>query len=1394
MKQNQDTPLAKRTVFVLAVSVILLWLGLNANTLCSTQHGFIRCTLTLLFAVLIAIRPKPTNTVQKQQPLWLPTTAALFGVICLISGLIIPILQLEWIGLLLLLFACLTWALPSRFSKDIPLALLVLYWITPLPSPWFGNLQIGMQIASVRGSEWFLHIFNIRAWADGLVLRTGQYIFEVPAWCSGMRTATTVVILSLALGILRRLRWHETILFMLWSLFHALVLNILRICTMVAFAARIQDHTGLKFLHDTAGVIVILGVAVVYFEMLFLERRKQRRLALKAELKPENMRALSEYPPFWHNLHLNRIRFLFISLLIIAAGILGYRSRPYHRAMMLQDVAVSLRDKGELEAAQRVASIVRDMIPNDIEWLFTTIRLHLIRGQHEDVLNKLNALDSLTDAYLTQKRILKAYALMSLNRIDEAAEIVKLLPEHIRKADPRVAMILAEMALRGGDSDQVAIHITIASGWAPNVGRIRNLYPYLRIHRQWGAMSASDINIPYSDPTQAFSILEAYMNLNRVPKVADITLQAIARWPYDMRVLEPLFFMALNRNGGEWESRFGEHLLRAISTFESPDRLFETLYKCFALNRPDLAWAIYRRIETLDPNHPTLAMSIAKYGSKWFAFKKRRLGMPSNLATDTLNLKPFFLLAQLFPKWETITANIPAAKTLCVENATPVRKQFLEIALKHFKTEDEENKLSLDMQYLYTKALEMSGRVDLARRQLETIVTKRPEEALPARVLLSEIYERKGDWINVYETLRTYLYPEDSNSAKTLSWPPTLPTQAAPESIHLNPLLRLVRAQLELRLNLAALHTAQETLRLFPYSPRAIELLAGAYLQLGEHEMALHRLGKSRTGSRRNLDRLEANALLNTERYNELAAFCRGALLPKVRIPPRAVQQTALPPAELSLLWHRTHIPAETEFLENAAIVKRNLASASTGLRKLMSLWLSAYEQHCAGELASPAHWEDCGRDPTERAMTLNQLTLLLCREGRYADAQKAAQQAVSALPTIPILWEILISLSGADSETVKMSRTFCPNSPELWLAELVANTHSFATANETEQQRIRTWLNSSIDEALENKLPPATLTRAGEFLWRGNLRPEATRLAEATTDAARGLLPCHILAIRCALNSSNDVWALSATEKAIESALNPLPEFYINLVSLKSDKGKIATDPDMVNALRNLRKSDPTNPLWPQMLGYVRFQRGGWEIVDAMFEMNVAIAGGETNRMPFLIASEVSRLLHDYDRAADILTEGLKHNPGHPALMNNLAYTLSHTTNRITEAVSLISDLEHVATDNPKILDTIAVVYIRAGKHREAQAIVRTMLTGATPGSTIWFRASMHLAEIAWKEGRNKEARAQLEGLLKSAQHIPDEDILIANALLTQIMGENVEYLNPMRAFVRDKLDESVP
>jgi tetratricopeptide (TPR) repeat protein len=779
----------------------------------------------------------------------------------------------------------------------------------------------------------------------------------------------------------------------------------------------------------------------------------------------------------------------------------------------------------------------------------------------------------------------------------------------------------------------------------------------------------------------------------------------------------------------------------------------------------------------------------AEYGNKWFVFRKRRMGIPAAHPSETINLKPFFIPGHYLPQWNEVLEHIPYGNELSDTNTIPARKQFLEKAITLFENKEEENSnssdhsLSLDMQYLYAQALEMKSRIDLAKKQLEYIVKHHPSEKEIAHVMLSEIYERKGDWINVYETLRTYLFTNKHNSvsADDLSsikptWPPTEFETKYAENIHLKPLLRLIKSQLRLKMRLAALHTARETVRLFPYSAGSIEILAGAQLELGNAEYALKLLQQPRLHDIRNLDIIEADALFKTQRFKEIDPFCRSAMLPRLSIPQDTIQQTSLPPAELAVLWHRISIPSEEQFRLNAEHLRNNLSTAGPGLRNMLSLWIKAYEQHCLGGSASQQLWLDCGRDPLERATALNQLTLLLCREELYSEAKIAAKNAVSALPDEPLLWLILISLSDSSPATVEQARHACPDDPELWLAELVLKTHpenrkSEVGGQSTSYQSTKNlWLSKTISEAIEKQMPPAILTRAGEYLRRNNMHTEAVRLARNISGRARGLLPAYIFTMRCALYEKDEKWALQCTKNAIQSALHPLPEFYENLVNLKVADGKIDTEPDMINALCNLRKTDPDNQAWAQMLGYIRFRRGGWEIVDAMFQMQSAINHGATNPAPYLIASEASRLLRNYDRAIDILHQGLKHNPDNSALINNLAFTMTHSPKYIDDVAAMIPQLQQLAEDNPQIKDTLAAVYIHTSKLDSAMDTIKSILNDTHPGSPIWFRAKTHLARIARLRGQNAEAIALLNGLLKNLKQIPDEDILRANALLTQI------------------------
>ena len=181
---TQDNRATRTLVAGAAGALLALWVFTHWGFLCAAPDTLIRFALTGCFAVLILLRPKPATPLRSIRTTFVILMGFL-GAALHIGGIVFAVHQAEWIGLLAVVAACLTWALPPHSARDGGKALFLLYWAHPLPGQLLGGFQITMQQISVSGAEWLLHMLNVRVWADGLVLKTGQHIYEIPAWCSG---------------------------------------------------------------------------------------------------------------------------------------------------------------------------------------------------------------------------------------------------------------------------------------------------------------------------------------------------------------------------------------------------------------------------------------------------------------------------------------------------------------------------------------------------------------------------------------------------------------------------------------------------------------------------------------------------------------------------------------------------------------------------------------------------------------------------------------------------------------------------------------------------------------------------------------------------------------------------------------------------------------------------------------------------------------------------------------------------------------------------------------------------------------------------------------------------------------------------------------------------------
>ena len=999
----------RRAVLLAAVLLALTWVITHLPVLTAAPDTLLRFVLSFGLGALL-LRRRGAGHAARPPPAAV-AAFAVAGITAALAGVILPVHQLEWLGVLLLSGACLLWALPGAQARNVPAALFLLYWAHPLPAQVLGPLQLHMQWLSVQGAELVLHMVNVRAWADGMVLRTGLRDYEVPLWCSGMRTATTVFLLALGLGLLRRLALWRIAVLVAAGLAQALLLNILRIGLMVLLVPYFPNLTALTFLHGTANVIVLLAVGLLVLEMWAWERARGRERV--SELGYPGATALLGKPAFWRTLYRGRWALPILLVLLAAVGI-GYRCRPEHRLEMWKGATELLRDAGRYPEAQRLAEWVQRLIPDDEEWRLTVLRLHVLQERYEEVLERLDEVPDRTLQRRLEKKVLRAYCLMGLGRVQEAAAVIAELPQDAKSTDPRLAMILAEMAYHADNPQRVADFVTTASLWEPNLGRVRKLFPYLRRHRKWKAIADADRPVAHADLAQALSSAEAAMNLNLVARVADLATQVHNRWPDDPRVLEPLFYLAAKRPDTPWETAFAEVLRGCVRQAEHPDLLYGLFEKCFGLGRPDLAWLVYRRLAELDAAHPGLPFTVVLHGDRWFVFRKRFFGVPAADAAERMSLKNWMRWNRHLAPWREVWPLIPLAAELAVSDPTTLRKQSLRRALEAFRARVETQQLSTAMRFEYVTALEIAGEFATATQQLAQIAAELPAERERVTLALSEMMERRADWQGVYEVLRPCAdEPEPSLAA----------------------LLRLTQAELNLRLGLPALETARQAVRLYPHSAQAAHLFATVLSQYDSPEEALFFLEQPRARTDVNLSLLEVDLLFRTGRYTELSRQLNNLLLPAVvtsRLPP---QRTFLQPAESAVLWSRFALPGARDFAAAARILRANLpATTSPFLREMLGLWLACYEAGAQGPAADPERWLACGRDRREQATALNQLCLLLARHGQVESARRVARRAVETWPESPVLWRLLVGLSEGDLGLVAAARRACPQDPELWL------------------------------------------------------------------------------------------------------------------------------------------------------------------------------------------------------------------------------------------------------------------------------------------------------------------------------------------------------------------------
>ncbi|MEI6808987.1 MAG: archaeosortase/exosortase family protein [bacterium] len=1340
----------QKAVLACAIVMLTLWLVFTFWISRWTGVGISHVMLGVIFAVLILVRPKPENVQSMARPATSAVAgiAAVAGTLAFVAGTVFDVMRLQWLGVLLILFGVARWSLPEKFSRDTFISLILLYWIYPVPGQVLAFLHAAMQAASVQGAEYLLHALNYRVWADGSIIRTAVATFMVPEACSGLATATTVLMCGAGIGILLRLRLLQVLILMLSGAIQVVLLNIGRIALMVMLADPAQPAWAGQFLHDSLGVLLLVSVVLIQVEASWLRSLRRNTAEIENDVRATlfTSDSIRRLPIFWQHV-LKRPGVVFLSMFAMAfAIVLMIRCKPYHRAEMIGGVATDLISM-DAEQAERACRAALRLNHSNYAIRKELVRILLLRGAHEDALRELDVIPAAIRQADQDHSVLLAWGLMGTGRPDAAKSVVSNIAAIVGQDQPGVAMVQAEFAAHRGDIELAAEMVVKASKSAVLTHRVRALYPYLAAAGRWDAISESASNVPYRDFSHAMIAVNACLEQKDPSGAAKVLTLLMTTHGNDPRLLKYFYVLAAIWPDSEWESTFAVKLAGSLDRL-GPDDLAMWVEQSCRLRRPDLAWLAYNRLKVAESNHPAVFLMPAWMGDEWFTFQKRFLGFSSGVADDVIRLAPdmYYCLARTATPWRKAWKDIPMVGELYAvtgddhDRANESRKKLLAMALAEFAARDTKGNLSLDMKYLYAQACDLVGRQNEAHAILSGIVAGHASESNKVLLAHAGIYQHSGDWQNVYETLRAW---------------------AGSKNAPLPAMLMFCESQFRLTLGVSALENIRRTLVTFPYSAQAATLqvrLSSMFLGTEETLLAIELL-KPRMGG---FEGLEIEALLKTQRFSEAKAINAALLTGSDISPTSAVQDLVLSPAELSGQWGIANIPSEVEFGSNALILERNQHNISSPfMKQLVQLWLDCNRSKCTGKDADPEKWAACGRDSMERAAALNQLTLLLCRNGKIAEARKAARMAVAEAPTSGMLRRLLIGLSPGVPGVPEEAFAACPDDSEVWLAHIVAGIDS---------GKAEAWAIEEVRNATKaRKYPVATIVRAGDFLLGKRMVNAAAVAATDAETKARGLVPAHVLALRCAEQLQERKWALSATARAIEHSLSPQPYLCSKLIEFWGMNEK--PDWDVLFALGRLRTLEPSNPLWMEMLGWAKFLAGGLNNVDARDQMKDAIAAGHTNKTAYLMLAEAERRLGRRIDAVATLKLGLQVYRNDSAMLNNLAYTLGEDAENLPEALAMVPHLLKTGGRNPDVLDTVQFIYIRSGQLSLAEQVIADELVFVAKHSTEWAKAMLRLAQIRWKEGKLEAARRILSDLVKSCPlNIPADDLYDLGKLMAEI------------------------
>ncbi len=997
-----------------------------------------------------------------------------------------------------------------------------------------------------------------------------------------------------------------------------------------------------------------------------------------------------------------------VSLLLAAALI--YKSRPSRRWAMRIAVIDALLETNP-QAAERAIAAGLATDPDNNELKLKRARILLWRKEAQAVIDILDSIDGVPSIEQTAYR---SWALTLLGRLDDAAALLEGLPPETRKWSA-IAMLRAELAARKDDVHTVIECLPIAAHSNVDIQRVRALFPYLAARQQWEAIANADEDTPYSQFPFALISIHARLEVNDLEGAANALRNALKVWPEDYRFLPSLARMAVSRTRARWDAIF-ERIMESNLAYLDADRLASCIDFGFRMGRADLAWKAYARLKRLDQSDPALYLAPAQFANRWLVFRKDVLGAPGDSGRRVyVDLKPLLRQTKSVNGFSGFIEMMPLVANILASDIETFRLDYLEKASDELQQRMAAGALSKRLELTWPLILTLKGDYDEAHRVLDALAQKYPDQEVDILEQRANLYMQQTRWEELYEVSSLLRNRRSQVDFRTE--------------------LFMVNALMNLNMAVCAMDVAMEAAQRFSDAPQVVTAMAAIWDVFGFKDQALFVL--QRAGVEREYLGV-VQLLYDTGRFQAADRMAASLNAQRARPRPGFKQRLNVPPAELTVEAWPGLTRSAVEMDKLALQAEREAASAvSPFVRDRALLTARWYRQRGEGSVSDMDTWLAVARTPLEEVALLRRLAVLLSVQGEKARAVSVVKRALAIMPRSPIFWRMLLSLTTGDPAVVEAARVQCPDDPEIWLASFVVRQQRDGAGD---------WAQAEMADAIrKNRYCERTLVRAGDFCLRFDMLDAAVLAAKHAESRTEGYLPTRVLAIKCAVRQDDSKWATAAALAGAAEAEDPTP-FFRAVVAIKASQQE--QDADMVAALEYLSEKFPQETRWSEYLGNIYFDRGDPQRALTVLMPVVGSQFGDTRVRSLLVAAEAARLQDQLGKAVSILEAAYETYPERVSVLNNLIYVLAQRQETLPRAQELLPALLVLDNESYAVLDTAAVVHLRAGNLDAARGYLREAMRLLEGAEYSVHEVYLHEAELLYRSGDYGAAKKRIEAL----------------------------------------------